>query len=294
MKSNTTLYETNLYRCLDYNEKQTDDIYLIFCGVETCLPGYEFHTADRTGYHLHVILSGKGILSVNGTVQSLHHGQMFVTKPGEETWYRADEQDPWTYCWMSFDGHKASAYLARAGLSEGFNHRDCGTDPIRFFVFVKDILDHPEMRVANDLRHLALLLEFLALAIASNEKNVAAARHEIDYNADVYVDKAEAYIRFNFSNVKISDVARNIGINRSYLAKIFKNKKGISPQEYLMQCKLNHACKFLLETDAQIQDIAKRVGYDNLLTFSKIFKNKFGVSPKNYREQHQRMKENDQ
>lgn len=293
MKSISTFYETNLYRCLDYNEKQTDDIFLIFCGVETCLPGYEYHCGDRTGYHLHVILSGKGILNVNGVQQSLHHGQMFVTKFGEETWYRADEKDPWTYCWMSFDGHKAAAYLDRAGLANGINSRNCGTDPSRFYIYVKDILDHPEMGIANDLRHLALLLEFLALAIASSEKNDAASRHEIAYNANVYVAKAEAYIRFNFSNVQISDVARNIGINRSYLAKIFKNKKGISPQEYLMQCKLDYARKLLLETDAQIQDIAKRVGYDNLLTFSKIFKSKFGLSPKNYREQKSRIKEND-
>ena len=66
---------------------------------------------------------------------------------------------------------------------------------------------------------------------------------------------------------------------------------GISPQGYLMQCKLDHASKLLLETDAQIQDIARRVGYDNLLTFSKIFKGKYGISPRNYRTQNRNLKE---
>jgi AraC family transcriptional regulator of arabinose operon len=51
-----------------------------------------------------------------------------------------------------------------------------------------------------------------------------------------------------------------------------------------MQYMLNYACRLLRETDAQIQDISKRVGYNNLLTFSKIFKNRLGISPKNYRE----------
>ena len=99
------------------------------------------------------------------------------------------------------------------------------------------------------------------------------------------------YIQSNFSNVKISDVARNIGINRSYLTKIFKQKIGVSPQEYLMERKLNYACDLLIETDAQIQDVARRVGYNNLLTFSKIFKGKYGVSPKNYRLQKKSGKE---
>jgi AraC-like DNA-binding protein len=58
-----------------------------------------------------------------------------------------------------------------------------------------------------------------------------------------------------------------------------------------MERKLSYACKLLLETDAQIQDIARRIGYDNLLTFSKIFKGRYGVSPKNYRLQNRSGKE---
>ena len=279
----STLYETNLYRCLVYHEKQTDDIYLTLCGVEKCLPGYEFQCGDRGGYHLHVILSGRGILNVNGTEFPLHRGQMFVTKPGEKTWYRADETDPWVYCWMAFDGTKAPQYIENTGLRNGLNWRDCYEDPKRFYSFVKEILDHPEMSLANDMQRLALLLSFLSLAIETEEKKQNIAHHENNINADIYVDRALTYIQSNFSNIKISDVARNIGINRSYLTKIFKNKMGISPQEYLMQRKLNYACKLLVETDAQIQDVARRVGYNNLLTFSKIFKGKYGVSPKNYR-----------
>ena len=279
----SAFYETNLYRCLVYHEKQTDDIFLTLCGVEKCLPGYEFHCADRAGYHLHVILAGRGTLNVNGTTFPLHRGQMFVTKPGEQTWYRADEKDPWTYCWMTFDGSKASKYIENAGLKPGTNYRDCYTDPKNYYAFVKDLLDRPEMSLSNDLRRLALLLSFISLSIETEAKKQNLTRHESDITADTYVDKAITYIQSNFSNVKISDIAHNIGINRSYLTKIFKQKMGISPQAYLMERKLSYACKLLMETDAQIQDIARRIGYDNVLTFSKIFKGKYGVSPKNYR-----------
>ena len=290
MKSN--LYETNRYRCLVYQEKQTDDIYLTLCGVENCLPGYEFHTAGRSGYHLHVILAGRGVLHVNGEPFSLHRGQMFVTKPGEETWYRADDSDPWTYCWMTFDGNNAAAYIENAGFTSGINWRNCYVDPRQFYVYVKDILDRQEMTQSNDLCRLSRLLDFISLAIESGEQNHPVSHHESDSNAAVYVDKAVTYIQGNYSNIKISDVARNIGINRSYLTKIFKKKMGISPQEYLMQCKLNSATKLLVETDAQIQDIARHVGYDNLLTFSKIFKGRYGISPKHYRSQQRGGKEN--
>lgn len=283
MKSNINFYETDRYRCLVYQEKQTDELYLLLCGVENCVPGYEIHPGDREGYHLHVILSGRGMLYINGSSFSLHRGQMFVTKPGEDTWYRADDNDPWTYCWMTFDGYQASRYIESAGLGNGINWRDCYTDPRQFYTYVREVLDHPEMSLANDLQRLSRLLGFLSLAIETEENKQPLAHHDNEINANVYVDKAVTYIQENYSKLKISDVARNIGINRSYLTKIFKTKMGISPQEYLMQCRLNIACKLLLETDAQIQAIARHVGYDNLLTFSKIFKGKFGVSPKHYR-----------
>lgn len=290
-ETTSAFYETKLYRCLVYHEKQTDDIFLTLCGVERCLPGYEFRCGERTGYHLHVILSGRGILSVNGITHPLHRGQMFVTKPGEQSWYRADEKDPWVYCWMTFDGFKAEKYIESAGLKPGTNWRDCYADPMRYYGIVRNLLDHPEMSLANDLQRLSLLLSFISLAIESETKKQHLSRHDSEVTADTYVDKAMTYIQSNFSNIKIGDVARNIGINRSYLTKIFKQKTGISPQEYLMERKLSYACKLLMETDAQIQDIARRIGYDNLLTFSKIFKGRYGVSPKNYRLQNRRGKE---
>lgn len=288
MSSESILHETDQYRCLVYQDKQTNDIFLSLCGVERCLPGYEFHAEQRTGYHLHVILKGRGRLHVDGRDYSLHDGQMFVTKPGEETWYRADEKDPWSYCWMTFDGFNAARYAENAGFREGVNWRDCHVDRRQFYTLVERALNRPEMTVANDLYRLGILLQYISLAIESNDATLLSPNREEAYSSDVYVDYAVTYIRSNYANAKISDVARYIGINRSYLSNLFRQRMGVSPQEFLMQFRLEQARKMLLATDAPVQDIARRVGYDNPLTFSKIFKGSFGVSPKVYREQNKK------
>ena len=44
---------------------------------------------------------------------------------------------------------------------------------------------------------------------------------------------------------------------------------GLSPQEYLMQYRMDKAHDLLLESDVSVQEIALRVGYENALTFSK-------------------------
>lgn len=279
------IYETSKYRCLVNANMRMYALYLLLCGVESCLPGYEFHTENREGYHLHVILSGKGVLCVEGKQTALHFGQMFVTKPGEETWYRADEADPWTYCWMTYGGYRALHYTEAAGFTEGVNWLNSNVEPSHFYAVVKRVLDHPELNLASSLLHIGLLSEFLSLAIQSQYMSVPAARRETDLSADMYVDYAVNYINANYATAKISDVARYIGIHRSYLTNIFKTKMGVSPQEYLMQWRMKTASNLLLQTGLSVQEIGQRVGYDNSLTFSKVFKIYYGVSPKNYRQE---------
>ena len=291
IKDNTTertaMYETSDYRCLVYSKRVTDDIYLKLCGLERCMPDYCFYTEGRPGYHLHIILEGKGTLCVNGVEQKLHFGQMFVTKPGEDSWYRADSEDPWTYCWMAFDGNIAKESIEKAGFFENVNVLECNIDQQRFYSLVQRLLNNAELKTSAVYYNTGRLLEFIGLAVESyieSEKKIHKSR---DYQADSYVEYAVNFIRNNYATATISAVAKNIGIHRSYLTTIFKKKTGVSPQEFLLQCRLRRACKLLAETGNPIQEIARNIGYDNPLTFSKIFKSYYGISPREYRHQQQ-------
>jgi AraC family transcriptional regulator of arabinose operon len=282
----TTLYETKQYRCLEYHQKQTEDLYLTLCGVEKCTPGMIIRTEEKKqGYHLHVILSGKGWLTVKKQTQQLHSGQMFLTKPGETSVYGADMEEPWIYCWMSFDGTNAKNYVESAGFKEGVYWQDCYVEAQEFYKQVRKILEQPELTLANDLLRLSALLEYLSLAIRSNYKASQVIRHTREYAPDVYISHAIDFMVNNYATIKVSDVAQYIGINRSYLTNIFKKKMQVSPQEYLLQYKLSQGCKLLLETHLSIQEVAQKIGYDNPLTFSKIFKSVYGISPSRYRMQ---------
>lgn len=60
---------------------------------------------------------------------------------------------------------------------------------------------------------------------------------------------------------------------------------GCSPQEYLVNLRMDKAQSLLKKTDLPINAIASAVGYQDQLAFSKIFKQNFGVSPRAFREQ---------
>ena len=97
------------------------------------------------------------------------------------------------------------------------------------------------------------------------------------------------YIQGNFrKNVRIQDIAMDIGIDRSYLSGIFKEVMKMSPQEYLLHYRVEQAEILLKETDRKIGDIAELVGYADAMTFSKMFKKYKGISPQQYREEQYR------
>ncbi len=91
------------------------------------------------------------------------------------------------------------------------------------------------------------------------------------------------YIQRHYSLIRVNDIASYLGISRYYLAHIFKEKLHVSPQEYLLNYRLERSAMLLRTTGLSIQEISEKAGYENPLTFSKIFKNAYGLSPKNYR-----------
>ena len=74
-----------------------------------------------------------------------------------------------------------------------------------------------------------------------------------------------------------------MGINRSYLYTVFKDKSGISPKEYLTRFRVRQAKSLLKETALPVSAVAASVGYEDNLYFSKVFRRVSGISPTEYR-----------
>lgn len=53
---------------------------------------------------------------------------------------------------------------------------------------------------------------------------------------------------------------------------MFKKYTKLSPQEYILNFKIEKAAVLLTTTDLKIGDISRSVGYSNTLLFSKTFK----------------------
>jgi AraC family transcriptional regulator of arabinose operon len=284
MRVQDTAKRNKYYHCLEYDHDQSGDICLVACGMEQCDPGVNYGPDVRDCYHLHVILSGKGILYTGGKVFHPHFGQMFLLKDNEVAQYTADAEDPWNYCWVTYNGTEALRISEEIGFTDGVYCMDSAIEGKAFFELICRMHEQPEMNYINDLRRRGILLEFLALALEATETRTKKNSRRNEVGTEVYISRAIDFIHYNYATITVGDIIAYIGFTRSYFTTIFKRQVGISPQEYLIQYRLQQGCRMLLETELSVQEIAMQIGYENPLNFSRGFKHAYGISPTEYRQ----------
>lgn len=96
--------------------------------------------------------------------------------------------------------------------------------------------------------------------------------------------KMKHYVSENLKTASLFEIASLLGVNSSYLSRIFKETEGTGFQEYVTECRLKIARELLLTTDMKIFEIALQTGYVTNNYFSKVFKKVYGMNPNEYRE----------
>jgi len=81
----------------------------------------------------------------------------------------------------------------------------------------------------------------------------------------------------------IHDFARGIGISRSHFDREFAAQVGQPPRQFLINCKIIEARRYLESSSLRVGEIAEALGYKDIYFFSRQFKQLVGKSPANYR-----------
>lgn len=81
----------------------------------------------------------------------------------------------------------------------------------------------------------------------------------------------------------VSQMAREAGYSVDHFTRIFTNVIGISPQAYVLQCKMARAKNLLRESGLTVKEVADALGYADIFFFSRQFRAKTGMTPTQYR-----------
>ncbi|MBE7062246.1 MAG: AraC family transcriptional regulator [Ruminococcaceae bacterium] len=249
------------------------NIYIYRLGEEDVGAGRSCGPVIRKNTIFHYIYDGCGIFKINGKIYHLEAGQIFVLLPNTPVYFEADKENPWKYKMLEVNGPDMTIILAHLGLHvdnpvfSDTTEKICGRlllDMIR--------------RVKSDTSFLALnaaLWQFLAAVSECMKYTPKAEPQQL-----IYVKKALDYIHTNYAQLPyVNEIATHLGLDRSYLNKLFHTYVGLSPQTYILKHRIETAKTLLLLPEYTVEDIGKSVGYEDVHAFSKAFKKQTGMSP---------------
>ncbi|GHT13789.1 XylR family transcriptional regulator [Planctomycetales bacterium] len=96
--------------------------------------------------------------------------------------------------------------------------------------------------------------------------------------------KALRFIRQEVAqNIRVSDVAKEVGVSRGTLNNIFEEYLHSTPIREILRVRIDWAKQLLRETTISITEIAVMIGYQTPEYFSRAFSRETGESPREYR-----------
>ena len=236
--------------------KHFTELNPLAAGWQICCPSYRFGPTKRDFYLIHYVVSGMGVFTNRNGAHTVGAGQYFLIRPGELTVYEADARTPWQYIWIGFNGSLAPHFNA---LPDTGNFLD-----ERLFLDIKYTDD-------DHSRYEELLTGKLFLLYAQ------MFCHEKGETKRVY--RVKNIVERNYmSDLSVESLAENLGVNRIYLSRIFKEEFGMSIKQYIVSVRMSHAKDFL-ESGYSVAAVADMVGYADSFSFSKMFKSHFGITP---------------
>lgn len=254
---------------------QSRSVGIYFCGQEACEKEHAFGPAIRKQYLFHYVSSGRGVFKTKDATYRIGAGQGFLICPDQLTYYKADAETPWTYYWIGFDGTDVPEILADCGLSDKQPiYRDRSNGQV--LAYICKIIETFERE--PDDKYTILSAFYSAVSLM---QSTATARRPGETD---YVEKALDYVRHNYPyRIHVEDIARYVGVDRTYLFKLFVRHLSVAPQEYLIRYRLERSLELLRETKLSTTEIAYSCGFRDSPSYCKHFKKRYGVTPLAFR-----------
>lgn len=255
-----------------------EEFYLSVFGHSITYPGHTYGPSVRSYYLIHYILSGKGTFKANQNTYKLHEGQGFFIEPDNLTVYSSDIDEPCTY-WVGFGSRQSKRLVESISLSQNNPIFSCNIESgKKLEEYVDEMLANNDFALGDIYYRWGLFFQFISI--------IADAQKDFRPKADVdnYVLHMMNYIHNHIEEpVTVQDIADYVNLTRCYATTIFTKQTGISPKDYIQNCRLTKARHMLESSSLTIAGIAYSCGFKQSESFIKAFRKRYNISPSEYR-----------
>lgn len=239
---------------------------------------------EFSGYYgIQFIYGGSIRISVNGNPAEISEKPVvFFTYPGASFSYGCPDPKAFrSQTHICFCGKRVSSYISN-GLME-LREKDLLIPikkPYELLKLMRDIIAC--MKIPNRYhRALSVLkLEEVLLYIATQT--------DVDsqYNGKYNAQMQELSHKIAFSPLREWDFekeAKKMFLSYVHFRHIFKSVIGLSPWNYVLECRIRYAAEQISSTTKRISDIAFETGFNDKFYFSRKFRERYQRSPSEHR-----------
>ena len=184
---------------------------------------------------------------------------------------------------MTFDAE----YIDRAAIENGFASRFefrevyKDQDPLiqhLGLTLLEDAdSDTPSGRLFTDS-----LLQTLTLHLLTNYGTSKPAKHNVSGGLSGYrLRRVKEFIAENLdSDLSLTEIAAVADLSQFHFARAFRKSTGITPQQFVMQQRIERAKELLAKADLPIVEVSLRTGFKNQSHFTSLFRKFTRLTPK--------------
>ncbi len=250
-------------------------------GVTYPNPEYRMLRYPSRDYIFEYVISGSGYLEYDRdeepVVQRVTAGTFYFIARGAEITYYADPDDPYEKIWVNLDGDMAEKLADFFSLGPIFTAR---ANVLNLFLSIHDRLSHATSANLSQIKAEVSCLLFEILTQVNRDLLFPDQQEK-----NTLDEKIRAYIDANvYNELSLDVIAEHFGITKMHVIRVFKQKFGDTPMQYLAQKKIGIAQSLLTGTVMPIKEIAAILRYSNTQHFSTSFKTAVGCTPNQYRQ----------
>ena len=231
------------------------DINPILAGWVTDWPSSPRWEPQRYFMYLCYVKKGRFTLVMDKGSFPVREGQAFFIPLEDRTSYVVDHSDSYDYTWVGFNGSLSHRFSDLSPVV------DVPDDQLIHLKNLNKFSPHTAFDLAADLFLLRSKL------MDDNEPKCDYVQHTIDY-----IQRAYMY------PITVESLAAQVGLDRSYLSRLFKQKTGQILHDHLQYVRF-HQAKTLLVQGCSVKEAAYRCGFHDDKSFHKIFMQKEGLTP---------------
>lgn len=148
-----------------------------------------------------------------------------------------------------------------------------GEEYFKYLVPIENIIHEKNIKKVKEA--LYIILKDICDRIEIDKKSVGQIGNKImKYIMENYKD----------DNLNLSVIAQEFKMNSAYLSRQFKAQAGYGILDYINKIRIEEAKKLLKDDNENLDNIARRVGYGNVRTFTRAFVKIEGITPGKYKE----------